>query len=36
MISGQKFSSLFVLFLVEIGLEMMFGYGLGRYESLSS
>ena len=31
-----KYSRPFSLFLVEIGLQMMFGYALDRYESLSS
>lgn len=33
---GAKILVPFSLFLVEIGLQMMFGYGLDRYESLSS
>ena len=33
---GAKILGPFSLFLVEIGLQMMFGYGLDRYESLSS
>ena len=33
---GAKILDPFSLFLVEIVLQMMFGYGLDRYESLSS
>ena len=32
---GAKILVPFLLFLVEIGLQMMFGYALDRYESLS-
>ena len=33
---GENFLVPFSLFLVEIGLQMMFGYALDRYKSLSS